>query len=1087
MIKDSIYIQRSLRYYWQQHFILLAGIIIATAVITGSLIVGDSVKDGLKSLIETRLGKTNFAIVSGSRLMRYELSTEISRKLSNPTAGILLLQGIVINPETSERVNGVQVNGIRTDFSKINEIGFPIVVDDEAIISTIMAKKLSLKINDYFLLRVNNTDAMPVNTPFSNNSKATIALRLKVKAIAGSEMMGYFSLRNNQQLENNVFVSHEMISKKINVSGAINLILVFKKDTNSLTINSVNKALSTSWRLNDAGFNWEMSSDSSYYELNSDRVFIDHILSSRIEKSDLKFQIFFSYLVNSISLRDKETPYSFVTSVNEPLFDSNSKSDEILINQWLANDLSAKIGDTLSLDYYVIGPLHTINEKSSRFIVRDIIPNQSDFVDSSLMPSFPGLSDAGSCKDWEAGVPIKFSKIRDKDEVYWNTYKGTPKAFIPYSAGLELWSNPFGNATAIRFNNSKSLAHTNDKLINLLELKDLGIAIIDIQSEAVYAAENSVNFSELFISLSFFIIVAAFILVVLLHSLNLAKRASEEAVLNSIGYTTKHVIKLRFIESFVVVVFGSILGLLFAIMYTKLILLALNGVWNNALHTQLMSISIHFKTLLTGFIISILVSYASIIIITLRMRRKSIISRIQNYAGKTNSFVKWCMLFCTIVPILFLVNSMLYKPLRHDVFFLIAGFLLLIGGILFVKIKLEGISSNLVSNVFLLAFKNARSNISRSIAVITILAFGTFCVIITGAFYKYELQESDKSSGTGGYLYWLESTAPIVKDLNSKEALANLIFEKDEDTAGLFFTQLLTRRGGDASCLNLNQIKQPRLLGVNYKTFNSRNAFTIKKLLYGISMKPWLSLIYVDSLQYIPAFADQTVITYGLKKSIGDTLSYIDEYGSRLVFKLIGAIDNSIFQGSLLIDEKVLIMHFPSTYQANIVLVDAKLENAPAVLKMLNKSFSEYGAEVKTTVDRLNEFNSVENTYISVFMILGAMGLVIGTFGLAIILLKNINERKYEFILMSSIGYCKRKIENIILLENIFLLIIGLLVGIVSAIVSIMPVLNMAESSFPIVFLGCLVLCLFTNGFFCIYFAAKFASRTNLFLSIKAD
>lgn len=93
-----------------------------------------------------------------------------------------------------------------------------------------------------------------------------------------------------------------------------------------------------------------------------------------------------------------------------------------------------------------------------------------------MMPSFPGLSNAGSCNEWEAGVPVDFSRIRPKDEEYWKRYKGTPKALISQSTAVELWSNKYGKYTAIRFDEnglteeqleSKLLASMSPELLNL--------------------------------------------------------------------------------------------------------------------------------------------------------------------------------------------------------------------------------------------------------------------------------------------------------------------------------------------------------------------------------------------------------------------------------------------------------------------------------------------------------------------------------------------------------------------------------------------------------------------------------------------
>jgi len=98
-------------------------------------------------------------------------------------------------------------------------------------------------------------------------------------------------------------------------------------------------------------------------------------------------------------------------------------TDEIIINSWLAEDLNLDTGDTLELRYFVIGPLRTLDEKSDSFIVKKIIPTNYNYADQALMPDFPGLSDAGNCSEWDAGIPIDLKKIRNKDEQYWTDLK----------------------------------------------------------------------------------------------------------------------------------------------------------------------------------------------------------------------------------------------------------------------------------------------------------------------------------------------------------------------------------------------------------------------------------------------------------------------------------------------------------------------------------------------------------------------------------------------------------------------------------------------------------------------------------------
>src|SRR5207245_2002696 len=90
-------------------------------------------------------------------------------------------------------------------------------------------------------------------------------------------------------------------------------------------------------------------------------------------------------------------------------------------------------------------------EQSGSFRVRAILPMNGLANDPDLMPAIPGLTDKKNCRDWEPGVPIDLDKIRDKDQQYWDQYRGAPKAFITLDAGQRIWNNRFGNLTGVRY------------------------------------------------------------------------------------------------------------------------------------------------------------------------------------------------------------------------------------------------------------------------------------------------------------------------------------------------------------------------------------------------------------------------------------------------------------------------------------------------------------------------------------------------------------------------------------------------------------------------------------------------------------
>ena len=131
---------------------------------------------------------------------------------------------------------------------------------------------------------------------------------------------------------------------------------------------------------------------------------------------------------------------------------------------------------------------------------------------------------------------------------------------------------------------------------------------------------------------------------------------------------------------------------------------------------------------------------------------------------------------------------------------------------------------------------NLTRNISRSTTIVTLFALGTFIVISTGS-YKMDLiaGANKKTSGTGGFLYFAETTMPVLFDINNKEKKAEEGIYEDFDVV-----QFRKVDGDDASCLNLNRIAQPAILGVDAANLTSRFDFAAK--MKGLNADPWQSL-----------------------------------------------------------------------------------------------------------------------------------------------------------------------------------------------------------------------------------------------------
>jgi ABC-type antimicrobial peptide transport system permease subunit len=258
------------------------------------------------------------------------------------------------------------------------------------------------------------------------------------------------------------------------------------------------------------------------------------------------------------------------------------------------------------------------------------------------------------------------------------------------------------------------------------------------------------------------------------------------------------------------------------------------------------------------------------------------------------------------------------------------------------------------------------------------------------------------------------------------------------------------------------------------------------KLLENINnTNPWPELSKSYGKNIIPAYADQTVIKWGLMKEVGDTLLYQNEQGEDLYIVIAGGLQASIFQGSIIIANNHFVKHFPSISGSKTMLIDA--ENSKKTSEILARYLKNYGIELTPTSERLAQFYSVTNTYLTVFMFLGGLGVIIGTLGLGIVLFRNILERKSEIALLLSVGYTKSKIIRLIFTENIMLLSIGVLIGTFSALIGILPSLLTESYSIPGLFILYIVAAIFISGILWIYLPIRKAFQLNLISSLRNE
>jgi ABC-type antimicrobial peptide transport system permease subunit len=184
-----------------------------------------------------------------------------------------------------------------------------------------------------------------------------------------------------------------------------------------------------------------------------------------------------------------------------------------------------------------------------------------------------------------------------------------------------------------------------------------------------------------------------------------------------------------------------------------------------------------------------------------------------------------------------------------------------------------------------------------------------------------------------------------------------------------------------------------------------------------------------------------------MHKRLGDTLDYTDELGRPFQVRLVATLAGSILQGDLLIAARHFEQRYPSESGYRRFLIDAPPEGAPEVAAVLSEALADVGLEVTPAAERLREFNAVQNTYLLVFQLLGGLGVLLGTAGLGMVVLRNAMERRAELAVLRAVGFPARAVRRLVFSEHALLLALGLGVGTLAAALALAPTVETGRGS----------------------------------------
>jgi ABC-type lipoprotein release transport system permease subunit len=1135
---------RSICFYWRTNLAVLLAVVVATSVLTGALAVGDSVRHTLQKTLEARLGEVQFAVLPQGRFFRVALADNVEQQLGGTVVSVLQVSGIVTNDDGSQRVNRVQVLGVTDKFYAVGSGLRPgeaawasrpwiqnhgqdarATGDDVAggiVLNESVAWRLGVAAADEVVLRIEKPGLMPRDVPLASDKDRTVAFRLKVRAIADDSAFGRFDLQANQASALNVFVPLSWLGEQIEQPDRANMLLAAHLKS-SISADEVSMAVEKAWRLADAGLELERLTKQDVLELRSRRVFIDESVGAEAVKAGEKAVGVLTYFVNEIRLGDKAAPYSMVAATGDGrVAPASMRSDEIVINQWLADDLGAKVGDSVDIAYYVIGPRRQLLEQRSRLRVIRIVPMDDPACDSTLMPRFPGLADVGNCRDWKPGIPVDLDKIRPKDEQYWNEHRGTPKAFITLEAGQSMWRNQYGNLTAVRYPWREGLAQELERhLMSSIDPATVGLFFQPVRDRGTQASRQGTDFGELFLGLSMFLIASAVILIGLLFVFGVESRRRQIGMLMAVGWPAKRVKRLLLAEGGVVSLLGTATGVGVGLLYTRLMVYGLGTLWSGATGGAQIYFHARDLTLLWGGLGGL---GAALLAMWLTLRKQAAQPAHQLMTGNLNEggwhgqtssmgvppmrtragcpcYVVWRFhpgRFGIVVAIIAFVSVGLFLLIMPagggeamaGAFFG-AGALLLVGtlGLSHAVLRIAAVGWNRpMVSLQGLGLRNAARRSGRSLAIIGLLACGTFLVVAVGANRHDPLKEAKgRDSGTGGFALYGDSSIPILHDL-STESGRKALGLAGQGLDDVQVVQFRVRDGDDASCLNLNRAQQPRLMAVQADVLKQREAFKFTAAAEeGQEEKGW-GLLRMDlDKGAVPAIGDYPTVFWALGKNIGDEVEYTDEMGRPFRVRIVGILASSVLQGSLVIAENEFVARFPSVDGYRVFLVDAPADKADAVAQKLSSGLRDYGLVLTPTQERLAAFGAVENTYLSIFTALGGLGLVLGSVGLGLVVLRNMLERRGELAMLRAVGFSRGRLKRMVFYEHWGLMLAGLACGVISAVVAVIPSLQSPGGQVPYLSLVVTVVGIAISGAVWVWIAGTLALRGTLLDSLRHE
>jgi len=791
---------------------------------------------------------------------------------------------------------------------------------------------------------------------------------------------------------------------------------------------------------------------------------------------------------------------------------SDLSDDEVVINAWLAETLDVKAGDVLTLRWRRFEAGGRLVSDARPFRVREVIPTERAAQAKRLMPVFPGLAGVDSCTAWDVGLPMDETKLKDADnEAYWKRWRETPKAFLTLTAGRACFGTVFGEAMSVRVAADAKTVRGALKGLTPGEI-GLAVRPVWREGESAAQGSTDFRTLFLgmaFVLIVSALLLSSLSLSLaletrsgewaLLGALGLGRRLAVRLAVAEWG-----------VPLALGALAGAGLGAGLARSLVWGLSRFWRGAFGGAGVAFHFSFPVAAVAACAAAFLTLLVALraigrcASVPPVELwqaagnwRLETGAAALR----AGGRGLFWRSVMGGALAVAALGLMAWNPSGGAANGVFFG-AGFLLMLSLLLFLGTSGAAWASR-TGGAYL--FGPVRAGVCRALVsphrsapVVVLLAVGTFLTIGILSMKNDPAKGCElASSGSGGFASLVTSVLPLDRARGLELARraswpdGEAAEKAREERAVEGIVPVRVHEGDEAGCLNMARPATPRLLGLDARTMARGRAFEPENA-GGV----WTPIESPLPDGTIPALAaDQTMVEYSLKAKTGiadgAVFMYTGAGGRTWRVRLVGALPvrSGILEGALIVDEAQFVRMFPDegyrlwlcdhapkslreaedggrrTEDGGRRTEDGgrktevggrktedgeqRTDGKNPISSVAALRHPEPGVTVETVGNRLRLLGAVESTYLDLFLVLGGLGVVLGVFGIALVILRGVEERRGELALLGAVGLSRRLVVRSLAAEYGVLVAAGLGCGVVPALVAIQPAAQALHGALP--------------------------------------